>query len=76
MRELYDPIRTAALFKEAREIITALDSELRDIAAHVRCAFDDDQSGGVLLAAPSPRAIAVPTSGPQVPGKPFWKFWR
>lgn len=77
MRELYDPVRTEALFREAREIIAALDSELKDLAVQIHSAFDDVPTGGGLLAAAAaPRAIALPASKREVSNRSFWKFWR
>lgn len=76
MGELYDPVRTAALFKEAREIIAALDAEMRDLAVQIRSAFDDVQNAGDRKLAAAPRAIALPASRPDFRNKPFWKFWR
>ena len=74
MGELYDPVRTAALFKEAQEIIAALDSEMKDLA--IRSAFDDVQNMGDRELAAAPRAIALPTARPDLCNKAFWKFWR
>ena len=76
MGELYDPVRTAALFKEAQEIIAALDSEMKDIAVQIRSVFDDVQNTGDRELAAAPRAIALPTSRPDLCNKAFWKFWR
>jgi hypothetical protein len=77
MRELYDPVRTAALFKEAREVIAALDSEIRDLAVQIRsAALGDIKNGGDQELATGPHAIALTTSKPELRNKPFWKFWR
>ena len=76
MREPYDPVRTAALFKEAREMIAALDTEMRDLAREIRSALKEERSGAGRDLAAAQIMTGLPRNSPSFRDKPFWKFWR
>jgi hypothetical protein len=75
MQEVYDRDRTAALVKEAQDIIAALKSEAGEIAtqmARVLSGPEDDDDLDRRRKVPPP----LPTTQRDTRSRPFWRFWR
>jgi hypothetical protein len=75
MQEVYDRERTAALVKEAQDIIAALKSEAGEIAtqmARVLSGPEDDDDLDRRRRVPPPLPIAQRETRP----RRFWIFWR
>jgi hypothetical protein len=79
MQEVYDRERTAALVKEAQDIIAALKCEASEIAtqmARVLSGPEDDDDPDRRRRVPPPLPIMQPIMQRETRPRPFWRFWR
>jgi hypothetical protein len=75
MQEVYDRERTAALVKEAQDIIAALKCEAGEIAtqmARVLSGPEDEDDPDRRRRVPPP----LPVMQRETRSRPFWRFWR